>query len=160
MTNKQKAKILDYLFGAMEPDMVEEPEYYIIKIKNNTPWLNCMKIDKEWYEKIQKYDKERRLKESKKKILLTICGYAIPSKHIKASKTYVNPEGFYYIIDACDYGWVITTNYETYSSGYKNKLGYKKNFEEAYKKIEEMFKTNEWPLKEKTDFAEEIVEEE
>ncbi len=85
------------------------------------------------------------------KMPMTLFGYAIPSEDIKISKKYRASDGWKWYIDVADYGYVIwnSPGYETYTKdGYKNKLGYEKNFEEAYKWLLETCTRNDWTLKE------------
>jgi len=87
----------------------------------------------------------------KEKMLMTVCGYEIPTKDIKISKKYFASDGWIWWIDVADYGWVITNapGCETYTKdGYKNDLGYEKNFEEAYKWLLDVCTKNNWTLKE------------
>lgn len=93
----------------------------------------------------------KKCKDEKEKMPMTLCGYAIPSKDIKISKEYLASDGYNWYIDVADYGWVIwnAPGYETYTKdGYKNSLGYEKNFEEAYQWLLEVCKRNHWTLKE------------
>jgi len=86
-----------------------------------------------------------------KKMPMTLCGYAIPIKDIKISKRYLASDGWRWYIEVADYGWVISNapGHETYTKdGYKNNLGYEKNFEEAYQWLLETCKRNDWTLKE------------
>lgn len=99
----------------------------------------------------------------KEKMPMTLCGYQIPSKDIKISKKYLASDGWRWYIEVADYGWVIfnAPGYETYTKdGYKNNLGYEKNFEEAYAWLTEVCKRNEWTLKENGSSEEEIEIEE
>lgn len=99
---------------------------------------------------------------SKEKMPFLFFSYCIPSKDIKISKKYLASDGWRWYIDVSDYGWVIT-NYpgcETYTKdGYKNNLGYEKNFEEAYQWLLDACKRNHWTLKEVVSSVEEIEEE-
>lgn len=87
----------------------------------------------------------------KEKMPMTLCGYQMPSEDIKISKKYLVSDGWRWYIDVADYGWVIwnSPGYETYTKdGYKNDLGYEKNFEEAYQWLLDVCAKNDWTLKE------------
>ena len=87
----------------------------------------------------------------KEKMPMALFSYAIPSKDIKISKAYLASDGWCWYIDVADYGWVISNapGYESYTKdGYKNNLGYEKNFEEAYQWLLDVCAKNDWTLKE------------
>jgi len=99
----------------------------------------------------------------KEKMPMGFFSYEIPSKDIKISKKYLASDGWRWYIDVADYGYVISNapGYESYTKdGYKNDLGYEKNFEEAYQWLLETCKRNDWTLKEIGTSEEEIDEEE
>ena len=52
-SKEQKAKMFDYLMQSVRRIDNERGVYYI-SFNNDTPWLNCIKIDKEHYEQFKK----------------------------------------------------------------------------------------------------------
>ena len=52
-SEEQKAQMFDYLMQSVRR-IDNEREVYYISFNNDTPWLDCIKIDKEHYEKIKK----------------------------------------------------------------------------------------------------------
>lgn len=50
---EEKAKMFDYLMQSVRR-IDNEREVYYISFNNDTPWLNCIKIDKEHYELFKK----------------------------------------------------------------------------------------------------------
>ena len=87
----------------------------------------------------------------KEKMPKMLFSYYIPGEDIKISKKYLASDGWKWYIDVADYGYVISNapGCESYTKdGYKNNLGYEKNFEEAYQWLLEVCKRNDWTLKE------------
>ena len=62
MKNNEKEELFDYLMQFVKNvEYVDYANYYYMSFNNDTPLLDCIKIDKEHFEKIKKYKEEQKV---------------------------------------------------------------------------------------------------